>query len=100
VGAVDALRSDDLSILVYDVLFYLYTKSNRLKDKDSYLKIYPDLIALGDGEFTTGGYAPDFIKDWITNRISQGKIVKNSNNSLVFKNEFLQDFKRAIHEFE
>jgi hypothetical protein len=95
-----ALHSDDLSVLVYDILFYLYTKSNHLKDKDAYLKIYPDLIAFGDGEFTTGGYAPGFIEDWISNRISQGKIAKNSRNSLEFRSDFIQKLKEAIHAFE
>ena len=95
-----ALHADELSHLVYDVLFYLYTKSNPLNNKDSYLKIYPDLIAFGDGEFTTGGYAPGFIQDWITDRISQGKIVTNDSGLMVFSSGFVQEFKRAVLEFE
>lgn len=95
-----ALHADELSVLVYDVLFYLYTMSNDLTDKDDYLKAYPDMIALGDGTFGTGGYAPDFILDWITNRILQGQVVTNSSGSLVFSNDFLQELKHKLRAFE
>lgn len=95
-----ALHADELSVLVYDVLFYLYTMSNDITNEDDYLKAYPDMIALGDGEFSTGGYAPDFIQDWITNRISQGKVVTNSSGSLVFSNDFLQELKHKLRAFE
>jgi hypothetical protein len=48
------LHANELSLLTDDVLFYLYTKSNHPKGKDNYFKIYPNLIALADGEFTAG----------------------------------------------
>lgn len=95
-----ALHADELSLLVYDFLFYLHTMSIPVDSKGSYLKIYPDLIAFGDGDFTTGGYAPDFIEDWITDRISQGKIVTTASGLLEFSEGFLKEFKRAILEFE
>lgn len=95
-----ALHADEFSFLVYDVLFYLYTKSNELDDKNSYLKIYPEMIAFGDGELRTGGYAPGFVQNWITKRISQGQIVEDSHGSVMFSHQFLQEFKTTLREFE
>ena len=94
-----ALHADDLSLLVYDLLFYLYTVSNKLTSRDEYLKIYPSMIAFGDGEFTTGGYGPDFVKDWITKRLKQGEIIKGPSGELVFSEKFLNEFHRTIKGF-
>jgi hypothetical protein len=95
-----ALHADDLSLLVYDALFFLYTKSTNLKSKDAYLKVYPDMIALGDGDFSTGGYAPDFIQKWFAGRISQGQIVTSPAGSLVCTDDFRQAIKDKLREYE
>jgi len=95
-----ALHADELSLLVYDLLFYLYTMSNKLIDKEEYLKVYPNMIAFGDGEFSTRGYAPGFIQNWITKRLTQGKIVKARSGELVFSMEFLHEFKQKLRDFE
>ncbi|MGO8745479.1 MAG: SMI1/KNR4 family protein [Thermoguttaceae bacterium] len=87
-----ALHADELSLLVYDLLFYLYTMSNKVTDKEEFLKVYPNMIAFGDGEFTIGGYGPGFIENWITNRLKQGEIVTGPSGGLVFNDEFLQEF--------
>src|SRR5262249_26067346 len=68
-----ALHADELSRLVYDTEFYLFTRSDGPCDKDAFLGIYRSLIALGDGEFTTGGYGPDFVESWLADRLSQGE---------------------------
>ncbi|MOA48513.1 hypothetical protein D3C78_1712620 [compost metagenome] len=39
------------------------------------------MIAFG-GEFSTGGYAPEFITDWLDARIKQGRIVVNDSGVL------------------
>lgn len=35
--------------------------------EQTYLKEYPGMLTFGDG-FTTGGYAPGFVEDWLKNR--------------------------------
>jgi hypothetical protein len=47
-----------------------------LTSKEHYLEVYPAMLALPtDGEFTTGGYAPVFVKDWLEDRVQTGKII-------------------------
>lgn len=93
------LHADDLSLLVYDLLFYLYTMSNKVTDKAEYLEVYEVMVAFGDGEFTTGGYGPDFIEDWITNRLKHGEIVMGPSGGLVFSDKFLGEFNQKIKHF-
>ena len=95
-----ALHADELSQLVYDIQFYLFTKSRGLTDKEVFLKAYPDMIVFGDGEFTTGGYAPDFITDWIKGRLAKGEIISTRTGTLRFSNEFLEAFIPKLREFQ
>lgn len=95
-----ALHADELSLLVYDLLFYLYTMSNKVTDEKEYLKVYPQLIVFGDGGFKTGGYGPAFVKDWINNRLEQGKIVKGRSGELTFSDECLHEFHEKLKLFE
>ncbi len=46
------------------------------------------MVAFGDGEFTTRGYAPGFVENWLTERLSQGEIVAASTGSLEFSDKF------------
>lgn len=71
-----SLHADERSILMYDLQFWLYTKSYPQTSRDQYLDVYKQMIAFG-GEFGTGGYAPGFITDWLDNRLQQGLIVEN-----------------------
>lgn len=71
-----ALHADERSLLTYDLQFWLYTKSYPQTTRDKYLGVYEQMIAFG-GEFSTGGYAPGFITDWLDNRLRQGLIVEN-----------------------
>lgn len=89
-----SLHADERSLLMYDIQFWLYSKSNRDITKDDYLKAYSSIIVLGDKGFTTGGYAPDFIKNCLDERIISGKIIekdgvislcKDAENELVSK---------------
>jgi hypothetical protein len=70
-----ALHDDPLSHLVYDVLFALHTAAHKVAKPQRFLKAYPDLIAFGDGEITTGGYAEGFVEDWLELRMKAGDIV-------------------------
>ena len=93
-----ALHADAQSHLVYDILFYLYTNSKTFTNKEDFLDAYPALIAFGDGEFSTGGYAPDFVKDWMTERLVEGAIVTMPTGKLGFSDEFGHQFRQRIGE--
>ncbi|MCQ6561311.1 SMI1/KNR4 family protein [Paenibacillus mendelii] len=70
-----AFHSDELSTLMYDVQFWLYTKSYPHTSEEQYLVAYERMIAFGGG-FSTNGYAPAFITDWLGDRMRQGMIVE------------------------
>lgn len=93
------LHSDELSLLVYDLLFYLSAASGVVRSREEYLRTYPDLIALGDGEFTTGGYDPEFVKGWLDDRIKSGAIVGVEAGSLRFSDAYQQTLTRRLAEF-
>lgn len=80
-----ALHADERSILMYDIQFWLYTRANSQTTRQIYLDNYSGMIAFG-GEFSTGGYAPAFISDWLDQRIKEGDIV-SSGTGIVFTDE-------------
>ncbi|GLC87112.1 Imm51 family immunity protein [Lysinibacillus piscis] len=69
-----ALHADELSRLMYDIQFWLYTGAHSEVTQVQYLADYKNIIALAQG-FSTGGYAPDFVSDWLKERIKQGEII-------------------------
>ncbi|MNL11529.1 SMI1 / KNR4 family protein [compost metagenome] len=81
-----AFHADPASNLMYDIQFWLYSRSVGGADKEQYLKDYPSLIAFG-GEFSTGGYAPAFITDWLEDRMNLNQIV-DSAGGLTFTPEY------------
>jgi SMI1-KNR4 cell-wall len=95
-----ALHADEKSYLMYDIQFYLYTHSHPVKSEQAYLTDYPDMIAMGDGELTTGGYAPNFVKDWFGKRRAAGDIVATRARGLAFSQSFLKTFRARLREFQ
>ncbi|WP_042473292.1 Imm51 family immunity protein [Bacillus ndiopicus] len=103
-----ALHADELSMLMYDIQFWLYTNANSEVTREQYLADYKDIIALAHG-FSTGGYAPDFVADWLDECIAKGDIV-NQQGILSFTadkvarlqaqivNEALKPFKWLEHD--
>jgi hypothetical protein len=77
-----ALHADPTSQLAYDFLFDVFTNSKTVRKPDDFLKAYPDLLAFGDGEISTGGYAPGFVADWLSERLASGAI-ENRKGKLV-----------------
>ncbi|MFB9279802.1 SMI1/KNR4 family protein [Cohnella cellulosilytica] len=71
-----SLHADELSALMYDVQFWLYTGANQEVTREQYLADYKEIIVFAKG-FGTGGYAPAFITDWLDDRIGQGEIVND-----------------------
>jgi len=72
------LHGDDLSLLMYDLQFLLYSHVRPVPSRESYLAddAYPAIIALSGGRFSTGGYAPGFVEDWWAEARRQGRIVE------------------------
>lgn len=86
-----SLHADERSHLMYDLMFWLYSQlrtASSFEDfvdaaegKASYdkpgfeLMIVFSLVAY-PYDFCTGGYAPDFVRDWWNARIAAGEFVK------------------------
>lgn len=93
-----AFHADDLSWLIYDIQFFLISSSHPTTE-ESFLAIYPRLMALSDGDLTTGGYAPDFVSDWLKARIGNQEIEQLPNGTLTFSNGFRQEFFDRIAQY-
>lgn len=72
-----ALHADMLSVLMYDLQFWLFTKSKPNVTASQYIKEYENILTFS-GEFKTGGYAPKFVTNWFNDRIEQGMIVERN----------------------
>lgn len=94
-----ALHNDELSLLVYDLLFHLTAASGVIAGREKYLSGYPDLLVFGDGEFKTGGYAPGFVSGWLDDRIQRGEIVGVKAGSLRFSDAYQRALARRLTEF-
>jgi hypothetical protein len=91
-----SLHADERSYLLYDILFYLYSTSHPETNEQRYLSAYPNMIVFGDGEVTTGGYAPGFIKDWLDKRRADGDIVADAAGRLRFTGSFVEALKAKL----
>ncbi|MCW7471830.1 SMI1/KNR4 family protein [Leptospira kanakyensis] len=76
VSSTFAFHSDEISHFIYDILFLLYTRKYKVKDIEDFTKIYETVIAFSDGEFSTQGYAPDFIIGWMKEKIQKKEMNK------------------------
>lgn len=68
-----SLHADDRSLLLYDIQHWLYTRSYPDTTREAYLEAYPEIIVFAKG-FSTGGYAPGFITDWLDRRLQEGRL--------------------------
>ena len=80
--------TDEHSLLFFDLQFYLYSLSNKVTDAKAYFKVYPDMIACSGAEFTSGGYSTKWVEEWLTDRLSSGKIVTTAEGNLQFSDQF------------
>lgn len=69
------LHADERSMLLYDIQFWLYTHVYPDTAEEEYLAVYPQILAL-NGPFSTGGYAPSFITEWLSQRKEEGWITE------------------------
>ena len=70
-----ALHGDEDSYRLYDIQSWLYANAYPGVEEQAYLKEYPNILAFGSG-FSTGGYAPGFVEDWLKNRKKAGIVFK------------------------
>ncbi|MFM9279689.1 SMI1/KNR4 family protein [Paenibacillus jiagnxiensis] len=89
-----SFHADERSYLMYDVQFWLYTKSYPDTDRQQYLDVYPKMIAFG-GEFGQGGYAPSWITGWLDQRKREDRI-KQENGHLRFTDQAKAEVIRAL----
>lgn len=70
-----SLHADELSYLLYDIQFWLYSNRKSVRNMKQYLDIYSRIMTITcDGEFTMNGYAPGFAEDWMVERLKTGAI--------------------------
>lgn len=91
-----SFHADELSYMMYDVQFWLYTKSYPETSRDQYLEIYKNIIAFG-GEFGQGGYAPSFISDWLDHRMKEGQIIQD-HRRIHFTDTFAEKVVQQLSE--
>jgi len=91
-----SFHADERSYLMYDLQFWLYTKSYPETSREQYLGIYEKMIAFG-GEFGQGGYAPSFISDWLDRRKKEGRIVQ-VNGHLRFTEQSIEELVQQLQE--
>ncbi|WP_406277563.1 hypothetical protein [Embleya sp. NBC_00896] len=88
-------HADARSVLMYDYLFWLFTRLNQVGSFEQYLRTPPQperCYALPDYElmiafglatepygFRTGGYAPGFLEEWWNSRIASGHIAETAD---------------------
>jgi hypothetical protein len=73
-----ALHGDARSWLLYDLQFHLYSSLHKVESREQYLEVYRDILAFGDGGFTTEGFAPGFVMQWFDARSAAGDIHADS----------------------
>jgi len=86
------LHNDETSNQIYDYLFYLYSRKNNGVSIKDFLSDFPQLLVLAKGDvITTHGYAPNFIEEWLYNKISEGNIILQAvNNRFVLTAEYVK----------
>ncbi|WP_442954391.1 SMI1/KNR4 family protein [Paenibacillus sp. MMS18-CY102] len=72
-----SFHNDELSMLMYDLQFWLYMKVYPNTNREEYLDAYSQMIAFG-GEFSQGGYGPSWVSDWLGQRMQEGIIAENN----------------------
>jgi len=72
-----ALHGDETSYQLYDIQFWLYENAHPGVTEQAYLQEFPNMIVCG-GAFSTGGYAPGFVEDWLKSRKETGVIRKRN----------------------
>jgi hypothetical protein len=84
-----AMHADARSMWMYDIQFWLYTKTYPETTASQYEEVYRTIIVFAKG-FSTGGFAPAFITDWLAARLQEGTIVETASGALRMTDEAAQ----------
>ncbi|HKO80965.1 MAG TPA: hypothetical protein VJU78_11245, partial [Chitinophagaceae bacterium] len=94
-----ALHGDPISYLAYDIQFYLLTLNEKIKTKEKFVKEYPKMVAMGNNEISTGGYA-NFFEDWFDEKVKNREIVNRIFNGLQFTEQYKNQLFEKIKRYE
>lgn len=87
------LHADALSYLAYDIQFYLLSINRKIKTKEEFVKNYVPMVAMGNNEISTHGYA-SFFENWFDERVEEGHIKKGFLSGY----EFTDAYKHVLFE--
>lgn len=93
------LHVDELSYLAYDIQFYLLSINKSIKNREHFQKEYPHMVAMGNKEITTGGYA-DFFLDWFDQKINSKQITKKLFGGLTFTDSYKSYLFEQIKKYD
>lgn len=93
------LHADELSYIAYDIQFYLLSINKSIKNREQFQKEYPAMVALGNNEISTGGYA-DFFLEWFDQKINLEQIKKRLFGGLTFTDGYKQQLFEKIKKYE
>lgn len=93
-----SLENDELSHILYALQFWLFSKHKQVTDRAFFLKVYPSILAFGDGTFCTHGYNPTLIAQWLDDRTLEKEIVEK-NGVLVLTAAKEQQLMTTLKEF-
>jgi hypothetical protein len=94
-----ALHGDDLSHLAYDIQFYLLSINKTIKTRNAFAKEYPPMVAMGNNEISTHGYA-NFYLDWFDKRVNEKSIIKKLFGGFHFTEDFKRQFIGRVKKYE
>lgn len=94
-----ALHADPLSYLAYDIQFYLLSINKKIKSKQQFVEQYPSMVATGNNEISTGGYA-DFFSDWYDLRIKNKEIKSGFFSGLRFTDQYREQLFKQIEKYK
>jgi len=93
------LHADELSHLAYDIQFYLLSINKSIKNREQFQKEYPPMVAMGNNEITTGGYAYFFL-GWFDQKIQSKQITKKLFGGLTFTDSYKRQLLEQIKKYE
>lgn len=93
------LHGDELSYLSYDIQFYLLSINKSIQTREQFEKEYPPMVAMGNNEISTGGYASFFL-DWFDQRSKSEQITKKLFGGLTFTDDFKRKLFEQIKKYE
>lgn len=93
------LHADPLSYLAYDVQFYLLSINKWIVSKSMFVKEYPKMVAMGNRDINTKGYA-DFFSAWFDKRVREGQIKRSLFTGYQFSETYKKELFEQLRKYE